>query len=257
MDFIDEIGDLIYDSFTGDLVYDSSSSDLLYAVPEPEPIITHSEALIRDGFLIMSFDGENPITVNSNFTVTADFETSVEIRQALSPVYFSVQNYFNTVTFKYYNGNSTSSLSTLDSSSTRCSKYIDASNTKTNQLFTDYVCVSSQDIINGYIRPTHIIMDTCDVALNIIGGPPQNRGEDFVAESDKIVWAGLNLESQIKPGDIVRIIYLAQDLYGPIQIRVVIEGNYVSIFESKHNLLFKRYITNTDGQWFASFFMKN
>jgi len=212
-----------------------------------------SEAVIRDGYLILSYDGTNVITMNSNFTFTANFEASVEIRQALDPVFFSVYNDTNTVTFKYNDGTYSGSLSSGDSTNSCWSNL--ASAEINNQFFTDYLCVTSQDIQNKYIQPTHIIRDTCEVALNVIGGPPQDRGNDFIAVSDKISWDGLNFEGQVKAGDLLRVVYLAQDLSGPVPIRIAVEDNTVSIIESKDNTLFKKMIYDTGGQWHASFSM--
>lgn len=251
MGLLDSINDLVFDSLSGDVVFDSTSSDLLYYNPPAQ-----SGVLIRDGFLLMSYDGIFPVTVNSTFTFTANFETSVELRQSLAPVYFSVHNDFNTVSFKYYNGSYISSLSTADGTTSCWGELAtDTSSSVGDQVFTDYICVSSQDIQNGYARPRHIIEDTCDVALNIIGGPPQDRGTDFVAESDKISWAGLELEDEIKAGDVLRVIYLAADLYGPVPVKIIVKDGIVTIIESKHHVLFKRAISNTGGQWVASFTM--
>lgn len=235
---------------------------------ESEELLWHldytsfSDAFIQEGYLSMSYDGTYSVSADSNFGIdtgdTTYFEITTEVRQAFDPIFFSINNGLNTVTFKYVDGDYTCTVIT-NGESYNCWGNLHNDSSMTNQFFTDYICVSSEDVQNKYINLSYIVGDTTNVALNVIGGSPQELGVDFYVQDSKISWNSLGLDGEVKAGDILRVIYIAQGLSDPAKIKFVLDGNTMTIYESDQGhyaRLMKRTLhSNPNGIWNASFYM--
>jgi hypothetical protein len=218
-----------------------------------------SDASVREGFLIMSFDGSNSCGVNSAFTYQPQFTVQADLRQAFAPVFFSVHNADNTATLQYRNGDWTSTVTTAGNSCSWWGRlnlpYADQSN-----FFTDYLCVSSQDINNKFIALSYLLVDSSDVSLNVIGGSSQELGTDFYAEDGKIKWDGLGLDGELNPGDILRVIYRAEGLSSPARFQINLLPTGVievrgSDYQRWYSLMKYRLLSDTTNPWTTSFYM--
>ena len=75
--------------------------------------------------------------------------------------------------------------------------------------FVTYRTLSALDVTHGFVDLGFLVTsdDTSHVALNIIGGPSQTYGIDYVVEEGAIIWKGYQLDSFLLPGDVLRIVY--------------------------------------------------
>jgi hypothetical protein len=221
-----------------------------------------SEIFIREGFLCMSYDGDSSVKATSTFNFyDSTFEVSAELRQAFDPVYFSIYNDQNTATFELRNnGDYTSSLYT-GGETYNCWGTLNNRTSVEDQYFTDYVCVSSEDVQNKYVSLTYLIADTTNVAMNIVGGPPQGIDTDFYIQNNKIRWDNLSLDGEVNAGDIIRVLYIAEGLSNPTRIKFVLKDNIMTVF-GVNNGHFEKLMRRTmhsslAGPWKVSFYMDN
>lgn len=86
------------------------------------------------------------------------------------------------------------------------------------QHFISYVTLTAADMSNGFIiLPTFVSPDdSCNVALNIVGGPAQNYGTDYIVEYGSLLWTGYVLEDFLDIGDTLRIVF-----EGPLQYKAL------------------------------------
>jgi hypothetical protein len=140
-----------------------------------------------------------------------------------------------------------------------CWGHLDLETSIENQYFTDYICVSSEDIQNKYISLTYLIEDTTDIAVNVVGGTSQELDTDFYAQDNKIKWGGMTLDGEVNAGDILRVIYLARGLSNPARIKFVLKDNVMTILgmvNGHYIKLMKRVLHSpTTGPWKTSFYM--
>jgi len=103
------------------------------------------------------------------------------------------------------------------------------------QHFIVYQTVTATNVANGWISLPGIVTpdDYSNVALNVVGGFPQNYGTDFVIESEDwfsnthLRWKGLGLDGFVGAGDVFRILFT-----GGLQhkfMNFVIHGHYSNI----------------------------
>jgi hypothetical protein len=219
-----------------------------------------STAIIGEGFLRLTYDGIYPVRASSVFNFhNSGFEISAELRQAFDPIFFSIYNGQNMATFEILNGNYLCSLLT-GGETYNCWGHLDLETSIENQYFTDYICVSSEDIQNKSLSLTYLIEDASEVAINVVGGTSQKLNKDFYVEDSKIKWdSGMTLDGEINPGDILRVIYLAHGLSNPAQIKFVLKDNIMTTFgqvNGHYTQLMKRAVHSpTTGSWKVSFNM--
>jgi len=219
-----------------------------------------SEIFIREGFLCMNYDGIYSVRATSKFNFfNSWFEVSAELRQAFDPIFFSIYNDQNNATFRILNGDYNCSLFT-GGETYNCWGHLDVESSITDQYFTDYICVSSEDVQNKNISLTYLIEDPSNVAVNVVGGTSQKMNVDFYVENNKIKWDdGMNLDGEINPGDILRVIYIARGLSNPSRIKFVLKDNALAVLglvNGHFEKLMKRTMHSpTTGSWKASFYM--
>jgi hypothetical protein len=225
-----------------------------------------SDAFIQEGYLSMSFDGTHSVSATSLFNFisnsldTTAFEISAELRQAFDPIYFNIHNGDNTAIFKFFNEDYTCILYTGGNTYTNQGR-LHLNAPVEDQYFTDYICVSSEDVQNKFISLTYLLEDTTNIAVNVVGGVTQQIGVDYYIEDNKIVWDGLGLEGEISAGDILRVLYIAHGLSDPVRVRFILKDNIFSVMaidQGNYKLLMKRFL-NSDptGAWNTSFYMND
>jgi hypothetical protein len=223
----------------------------------------NSEASIREGYLGLTYDGTNAVTATSAFTFTPNssdttaFEVMAELRQAFDPISFKVYNGSNSLTFKYFGGDYTCSLYT-GGELYNCWGHLNT-NSPVTDYFTDYACISSEDILNKYISLTYLIDNPTETAVNVVGGTAQELNSDFYIQDNKIKWDGMTLESEINPGDVLRVMYHARGLSDPVRVKFILKDSALTIMgvDNGHfNRLMKRAVhSDPTGAWNASFYM--
>jgi hypothetical protein len=236
--------------FTNHVIFDDQW-DLIYSAD--------STGWISDGYIMMNYDGTHAVQAGSIFSFTPDFEVSAEIRNAYDPVYFEVFNSDNTISFSFNDGDCTSVLIT-DVDTYTCRSHLSLRPVDERELFTDYLCITSTHIRNKWIPLTFLPTDATNFALNIVGGSSQDIDVDFIVEGGFIKWAGLGLDGELNPGDILRAIYNTRDLSDPVQIKLSVEND---IFTARvydftgWQTIMKRTLdgTNNNSPWSVSFYM--
>jgi hypothetical protein len=221
-----------------------------------------SEASIQNGFLTLVYDGIHACGADSTFTFMAPFTAQADMRNAFDPIFFRVHNNDNTAVVKYFNGDWTSTITTGGHTSS-CWGHLDLTSSvsaETESFFTDYLCVSSEDIANRYIPLTYLLDDGTNVAVNIIGGSSQELGTDFIAEDGKIKWDGLGLEGELTPGEILRVIYKAAGISATARFQIsLLENGILEIRGSDRSrwskLMRRRLYSDTSSPWSSSFYM--
>lgn len=78
----------------------------------------------------------------------------------------------------------------------------------TNEVVEEYYTIHHLNIAQGGIDLNFKPLSGA-IAVNVIPGPAQVYGVDFVLMGDFISWNGLGLEYLIAPGDVIRVIYQA------------------------------------------------
>jgi hypothetical protein len=81
----------------------------------------------------------------------------------------------------------------------------------TELLVFEEILISSEDVSRKYAILSQVPNDSSNVVLDIEGGLTQEYGVDYYVEEDLIKWDGKTLESDIAPGDILRVIYTVLD----------------------------------------------
>jgi hypothetical protein len=221
-----------------------------------------SEASIQNGFLTLAYDGTHGCGADSTFTFMAPFTVQADIRNAFDPMFFSVHNEDNTAVVRYFNGDWTSIITTGGHTSS-CWGHLDLTSTtfaETEEFFTEYLCVSSENIANKYIPLTYLLNDSTDVALNVIGGSSQEMGADFIAEDGKIKWDGLGLEGELTAGEIMRVIYKAHGISATARFQInLLPNGILEVRGSDRSrwskLMRRRLYSDTSSPWSSSLYM--
>lgn len=220
--------------------------------------ISPSEAVIGGGYLSLVYDGTNAPQANSIFNFTAPFTVQTDLRQALDPIYFGVHNNDNTAVIRYYNGGWDSYITT-GAATRHCWGRLDVPTWDTEDFFTDYIYLSSEDIINKGVPLTYFIENPFDVALNIVGGTPQELGTDFYVDGI-IKWDGKTLDGELYAGTILRVIYRAVGLSSPASFQINLSDSELSIkgnSQGRWSSLTGRSLISdtTSNPWSAYFYM--
>lgn len=209
------------------------------------------------GFLNFTFDGSNTVSATTDFQFYGDFECMATLRDAVDPLKFVVSNGDSSVYFIYDNSNFTSEVYTGGSY-----YWTDGSignGTYQRHTVTEYIAITANDVRNKYVALSFIPKpDASNTSLNIVGGVAQNYGKDYYIQDSKIKWDEMNLEQDLSPGDILRIIYDDEKLSDPVKVSLSLKN---SIFTVKyyqngwHTALMKNIAIPYDSTWTASFLM--
>lgn len=216
-----------------------------------------SSAQIADGYVSLTHDATNPVTAESTFGFTGDFEVTTVLRNAVDPINFSIHSSDSTFNFQFNAGDYTSSVHTGGVTNS-CWGHIDIDATTMDDFFTEYLCVSADDTRRGFAPLSFTAYDCTSSAVNIVGGPPQEFGSDYILQGENVVWRSLGLDGEVEPGDILRVIYRAKSLSDPVKLRVSLVDDYLlaKVYDyDSWSVVQRRNIVGTDNTWGASYYM--
>jgi Periplasmic copper-binding protein (NosD) len=217
-----------------------------------------SSASSGGGFLNLTFDGTNTAAAISQFQIVNDFCVSAVLRNALAPVFFTIASPDNTMFFSYDSSNYQAGVTTGGITYT-CTGLTNGQ-MDTSQFITDYLPITTNDIINKYV-PLNFIPDgsSCqDIALNIVGGTSQELGDDFYVQDSKIKWDGKTLDGELVPGDVLRVIYQGEGLSNPLPVKMCLQGQRftITIFDPVERIVSMRDMVGSYiGPWIISFYV--
>jgi hypothetical protein len=220
----------------------------------------NSDAFTGGGFMNITFDGTNEVTADSSFEFTSDFELITTMRNALDPVKFKVTSPDNTAFFTYNNSQYIAGVITGGMTAQCSGSLIGGDTTHEDCLITEYISVTADDTRNKWAQLSYIPepSDCSNLALNVVGGVPQNYAEDFYVEDSKIKWDGMSLDGEVEPGEVLRAIYLDRSLSYPVTVSISLKGNRFTIkaFDTSWHTVMKRdMVGDYTGSWKASFIM--
>ena len=196
------------------------------------------------GWLSMSYDGVNQPYAVSTFSMTGEWTVTASLRNAIDSMWMSVSGPDDTVGVRLdgtrYEGHAhTGGRDFTCWGSTGFSDFVSqqvetVTDNTSHDIITDtvpeskfiveYIQLTAVDITNKWV-PLGFLPDDCtSVAVNIIGGVAQELGVDFTLEDARISWAGMTLDGDLEPGDLLRIIYMDSGVYGPLQVRLSYQG---------------------------------
>jgi len=75
------------------------------------------------------------------------------------------------------------------------------------QTVLDEFTLDAQNISDKFVLLSDLPRDSSLVALNVIGGGPQNYGTDYTVSEFFLSWNGLALDGMLAPGDMIRALY--------------------------------------------------
>ena len=78
------------------------------------------------------------------------------------------------------------------------------------QVVLDEFTLDAQNISDKYVVLSDLPQDSSTVALNVIGGGPQNFGSDYTVSGFFLSWSGLALGGLLESGDTLRALYSDQ-----------------------------------------------
>ena len=212
------------------------------------------------GFLNFTFDGTNAATADSSFEFYGNFEIMATLRNAIDPIRFQVTSPDTTVFFSYNNSQYTTGVSGLSSVTCTGTPLGDGNAAHEQFLITEYLSITANDVRNKYAPLSYIPepSDCSSMALNIVGGVPQNYGEDFYVEDSKVKWDGMALDGGLEPGEVLRAIYMDRSLSFPVKVSISLDSSrfVIRAFDSTwHTVFQKNMVGYYAGPWHASFVM--
>ena len=88
--------------------------------------------------------------------------------------------------------------------------YVDAAVAGANERVKEKFTLTATDITNKYVTLGNTPSSPSSVSLDVIGGPPQEYGVDFVMDGtnpDRLSWDGYALDGVLEAGDKIRVTY--------------------------------------------------
>ena len=236
-----------------------------YGTTEYDPAIWsfdstgNSDAFSGGGFLNITYDGTNRAAADSSFEFESDFELTATMRNAIDPVTFSITAPDNTAYFTYNNSQYIAGVIT-GGLNVACTGSLAGDASHEELLITEYVSITADDTRNKYAQLSYIPepSDCSNVALNVVGGVPQNFAEDFYVEDSKIKWDGMELDGEIEPGEVLRAIYMDRSLSNPVTVKISLDSSRYTIraYDGEwHTVLKRDMVGSYTGMWKTAFAM--
>jgi hypothetical protein len=217
-----------------------------------------SSVTIAGGFLGLTYDGTNEAIADSVFNLAGDYEVTATLRQGVDPVVFSLQSSDITASVWFKNGDYTASITTGNNTKS-CWGHLNLDAPESEEFFTEYLCLDSDDMRNGYASLSMLAYDCSNSAVNVVGGPPQDFGTDYLLSGERILWRGLDLDGELIPGDILRVIYKPKELSDPLRVKFMLNDDIITIkgydYSSWHTLAKRVLVPGFDGTWSISSYM--
>jgi len=212
------------------------------------------------GFLSFTYDGTNTASADSTFGMYSDWEVSATLRNTIDPMKFLVTSPDSTAYF-YYNDSDYTTGVVTGGQTYECIGVLGGGSEDSSATFiTEYISIGGNDIRRKSVPLSFIPepSDCSNVALNIVGGVPQNYGEDFYIENSMIKWDGMELDGEIEAGEVLRVIYHDRSLSDPAKVRMSLIGDRFTIkaYNDGWNTVMARdMIGDYTGQWMTHFIM--
>jgi len=220
-----------------------------------------SSVLSNGGYLSMIYDGSNMPSATSTFIMQGDWNVQAQLQNAIDPLFFSVYGGDNTVLFKFDNTSYTCYINTSTGDFTSWGTTLSSTPEIFEQFIVEEFPLSSTDVDNKYLALSHIpdVGDCSSVAVNVVGGVPQSYGDDFILQDARISWAGLGLDGQVDPGDILRVIYVDRDVSGPLKVGISKRSGLIKVRVNDGNWRPVMYqnVTQDASSWNVSFYMSD
>lgn len=211
------------------------------------------------GWLSLSFDGTNEPWATSTFDMTGNWEVQASLRNVVDPLWMTVTGADDTAALRY-DGTNVQAFAHTGGRDFRCWHDVDVPIGLRDQLVVDYLTLSSVDIAHKW-APLGFIPDGRDctaVAVNVVGGVPQNYGDDFIVEDSRVIWDGLALDGELDPGDMLRVVYMDSRISGPVRIRISLTQGMFKVeaydWTSWRTVLLRNVVGNSSS-WRVSFYM--
>jgi hypothetical protein len=211
-----------------------------------------------DGYLSFICDRENAVYADSRFKFTPNFEAYADMRSAVEYLYFSATDTTNYVSLAYNGGDY---IATVYTGGVPSSCWGRVNPAPADDLFiVDYLSITAVHVANKYVPLRYIPNEYPEVVVNVVGGTSQNAGTDYYVQDSKIKWDGMGLDGAISAGDVLRVVYIGDDISSPIQAKLsVTDGTAaVNIYDygsRTWRLVKKKALVGVGGSWSASLFM--
>ena len=212
------------------------------------------------GFLDFIYDGSNAVRADSSFSFFNDFDVYAELRNAIAPIRMKITSPDNTVGLSYHNGNYVNWVTT-GGMTYSCYGTLNTDATVLGRaVIVEHIPLTNIHIRDKYVPLSYIPEDPGDISVNVVGGTPQNYGDDFILENAQIKWAGLGMDGELEIGEVLRIIYRDRTLSRPIRVNVSLEGQRFTIrvfdtVSSWRTILKRDMVGAYRGPWTATFYM--
>ena len=229
---------------------------------------------IGGGYISFYYNRKFRPQATSTFTFSNEFNVSADMRIASfpeypnpgvptgnyndwDPLFFSVSNSDNTGTFMFDGLNFKASIFTGG----RLFERTGVLNLEEREpeFFTDYMCITSEDVERKYVPLNLAPEKNTEVAVNILGGPAQTYGTDYIVSGARINWEGRALEYELEPGDFLRAVYIAKEISPSIRVFWSLDDGVLTVkvydFEETATIFRKTLVDNFQDDWKCSFYM--
>lgn len=217
-----------------------------------------STVSVRGGFMSLTYDGSNEARADSKFTIAGDFYLTAKIRNAVDPVTLSLHESDSTISLQYNDGTYVATY-VAGGNTYICNGNIDVDAPVQDQLIIEHITLTADETRNNYANLSYLAYDCSNVALNIVGGTPQEYGIDYIVQGNRIIWDGYDLESELSPGEVLRAIYSADGVPDPIFIRLSVENNMMQMkfynYSEWVSIMKRTVPSGVDGTYQVSFYM--
>jgi hypothetical protein len=236
-------------------MYNHVESDL---IPWTFTYSGDSSVSVGGGFMNLTYDGSNTAWAKSIFTMEGDWEAYATVRNAVDPLFFSVTCPDQTVYFRWNDASYVAGAWT-GGTNYYCWGMLDVPDTTYNQLITEYINIDSNDVRNKGVNLSFIPEpdDLDDISVNFVGGTAQDYGTDFIFNKGRIEWDGLEIDGDVEPGDIMRVIYKDRTLSSPVRVMLSKKGKRLTVkaYDTSWKTVFKRDMVGTATDWNVNFYM--
>lgn len=218
-----------------------------------------SSVQIGGGYMTLTYDGSDVAQADSRFSLIGNFEASAELRNSLDPGWFTATTADATIGFHYDDGTWVNHVY-MGGQDYHCWGNLNAGAPDYHDFWTEYLCLSADDTRNGYACMEYMARDATS-AVNVVGGPPQAYGVDYVLDGNRLFWRGLGMDGEVSPGDVIRVIYHAEGLANPVRVKLAVDNSImtVSAFDfgttGWQQLMKKKLVSDSDSTWAVAFTM--
>jgi hypothetical protein len=212
------------------------------------------------GYLSLTYDGTNQPWATSTFDMSGNFEVSADLRNVIDPLTFMVSGRDDTVSMTYDSTRVDTRVHT-GGRDYHCWGTVNVPDASREQLVIEHIALSAEDIRNKYVSLSFIPddQDSTSLAVNVVGGVPQNYGTDFIVQDGRVIWDGLALDGDLDSEDVLRVIYRDRRVWGPVRSRISFDGDIlkVDVYDTGWQTYMRRNMVGDSTSWKVSFTMSD